>query len=274
VKISYDLLKQISETYRKIRNTARYILGNLSGFNPDTDLLDVNKLADLDKLALCCFDTLTEEVLKSYENFDFYRAYHAINNFCVVEMSNFYLDVIKDRLYCEKADGELRRSAQTAMFIILHGLTKLIAPILCYTADEIWAELPKLADDDMSSVVFNDMPGKTGVRFNDEFVAKWDKVVQLRNEVMVALEQKRAEKIIGKSLEAKVILKGGEDLSDILPELAATFIVSQVELEAGGDTLEIIVQKADGAKCARCWIYSTSVGEEELCDRCARVVKA
>jgi len=276
VKISDDLLKQISETYRKIRNTARYILGNLcngDGFNPETDMIALSELAELDKWALLSFDALTEKVVKSYEDFDFYYAYHAINNFCVVDMSNFYLDIIKDRLYCEKADGSLRKSAQTAIFTILHGLTKLIAPILSFTADEIWAELPKLSTDDVINVVFNDMPAKTGISADEAFIAKWAKIKEIRDLVLTALEQKRAEKVIGKSLEAKVILKGGEDLQEFLPELATAFIVSQVELEKGGEALEIIVEKADGVKCPRCWIYTENADEDELCERCSGVLK-
>ncbi|MCL2018438.1 MAG: isoleucine--tRNA ligase [Oscillospiraceae bacterium] len=274
VRVSDDLLKQVSETYRKIRNTARFILGNLGGFNPDADMAQKDGLFELDKWALTCFDALVEKVLTAYENLDFYLAYHAINNFCVVDMSNFYLDIIKDRLYCEKTNGIERKSAQTSMFIILHGLSKLIAPILCYTADEIWAELPKFSSDDVSSVIFNQMPAKTGVATDEKFVEKWAKIQKIRDLVLTALEQKRAEKVIGKSLEAKVTLKGGEDLSELLPELAAAFIVSKVEYEKGDGELEVIVQKADGEKCVRCWIYSESVdSESELCERCSRVIK-
>ncbi|MDR2559513.1 MAG: isoleucine--tRNA ligase [Oscillospiraceae bacterium] len=276
VKISDDLLKQISETYRKIRNTARYILGNLGDFNPGEDSVAVNELEELDKWALNCFDALTEKVIKSYEDFDFYYAYHAVNNFCVVDMSNFYLDILKDRLYCEAAAGVKRRSAQTAIYTILHGLVKLIAPILCYTADEIWAELlknAKLANDDNSSVIFNQMPAKSGVQVSDEFMAKWTAIRALRETVLSSLEQARAAKVIGKSLEAKVIIKGAGNFErEVLSELAAIFIVSQVELEAG-ETLEIIVQKADGVKCPRCWVYSENTDEDALCARCSRVVK-
>jgi isoleucyl-tRNA synthetase len=276
VKISDDLLKQISETYRKIRNTARFILSNLGGFEFRAG---EEEAAGLDLWALNSFRKLTEKVLTAYENYDYYHAYHAINNFCVVDMSNFYLDIIKDRLYCEKKNSPERRSAQYTMCTILHGLTRLIAPILCYTADEIWAELPALAADDKRSVIFNDMPGiKDTVKSDDsdKAVAKWERIRAVRELVLSALEQKRNEKLIGKSLEAKVILKGGEDLSELLPELATAFIVSQVELEAGGETPEIIVQKADGEKCSRCWVFSVSVGNDadnpELCERCSRVV--
>ncbi|MCL2694511.1 MAG: isoleucine--tRNA ligase, partial [Oscillospiraceae bacterium] len=273
VKISDDLLKQISETYRKIRNTARFILGNLSGFDPKSSMVETDKLTELDKLALLSFDALTEKVLKAYEDFDFYYAYHAVNNFCVVEMSSFYLDIIKDRLYCEKADGYERRSAQTAMFTILHGLTRLIAPVLCYTADEIWELLPHFAEDNTKSVIFNQMPAKTGVSMSAELMAKWTEIKALREAVLSALELKRASKEIGKSLEAKVTIKS-EALPYDLSELATIFIVSQVEHEPGGEMPEIIVQKADGEKCSRCWIYSESTdAESELCARCSQVVE-
>lgn len=283
IRVSQDILKQLSETYRKIRNTARFMLGNLcngKGFNPDTDMVALDKLTDIDKWAVSKFDSITEKVKKSYEDMDYYHAYHAINSFCVVDMSNFYLDIIKDRLYCEAAEGEDRRAAQTAMYIILSGLTRLIAPIITFTADEIWKELPKKNGDDERNVVFNRMPETTGISVD---TAKWDKIHAIRDDVLVALEQKRNEKVIGKSLEAKVILHTNDDLTDILPVLNKAFIVSQVEL-AGGEGefcgnvegLTITVVKADGEKCARCWTYSDTVGKNaehpELCERCARVL--
>ena len=283
VRVSDDILKQLSETYRKIRNTARYILGNLcngKGFNPDTDMVALDSLEDIDKWALSKYDTLIEKVKKAYEDMDYYHAYHAINSFCVVDMSNFYLDILKDRLYCEKEDGQSRRAAQTAMYIILSGLTRLIAPILSFTADEIWQELPAKAGDDKRNVVFNSMPEPTGISVD---TAKWDKIHSIRDDVLVALEKKRNEKVIGKSLEAKVVLYTKDDLSDILPELDKAFIVSQVEIGEGEgefsgnvEGLSITVLKAEGEKCARCWTYSDTVGKNEkhsdLCARCACVV--
>ncbi len=283
IRVSDDILKQLSETYRKIRNTARYILGNLcngKGFNPDTDMVALESLEDIDKWALSKYDTLIEKVKKAYEDMDYYHAYHAINSFCVVDMSNFYLDILKDRLYCEKEDGQSRRAAQTAMYIILSGLTRLIAPILSFTADEIWQELPAKAGDDKRNVVFNSMPEPTGISVD---TAKWDKIHAIRDDVLVALEKKRNEKVIGKSLEAKVVLYTKDDLSDILPELDKAFIVSQVEIGEGEgefsgsvEGLSITVLKATGEKCARCWTYSDTVGKNEkhsdLCERCACVV--
>jgi len=284
VRVSDDILKQLSETYRKIRNTARYILGNLcngNGFNPDTDMVSLDELEDIDKWALSKYDTLIEKVKKAYEDMDYYHAYHAINSFCVVDMSNFYLDILKDRLYCEKEDGKSRRAAQTAMYTILSGLTRLIAPILSFTADEIWQELPAKSGDDKRNVVFNRMPEPTGISVD---TAKWDKIHSIRDDVLVALEKKRNEKVIGKSLEAKVVLYTKDDLSDILPELDKAFIVSQVELGEGEgefsgsvEGLSITVEKATGEKCSRCWTYSDTVGKNEkhpeLCARCASVIE-
>jgi isoleucyl-tRNA synthetase len=272
IRVSHDMLGQLSEVYRKIRNTARYILGNIcngDGFNPDSDMVESGSLLELDKWALMKFDELVEKVLSSYEAMDFYLAYHALNNFCVVDMSNFYLDIIKDRLYCEGEKSVERRSAQTAMYLILSGLVRLVAPILCFTADEIWGELPLKASDDKTSVIFNSMPEKSGVSVGEQFVAKWERIRAIREEVLAALEIKRNEKVIGKSLEAKVVISTDEDLSELESELASAFIVSQVEV-VKGDGFEIRVEKADGEKCERCWVFATL--KDELCERCARVV--
>jgi isoleucyl-tRNA synthetase len=263
------MLGQLSEVYRKIRNTARYILGNINNFNPDSDCVELDLLIELDKWALVKFDELVEKVLAAYENMDFYLAYHALNNFCVVDMSNFYLDIIKDRLYCEGEKSLERRSAQTAMYMILDGLVRLVAPILCFTADEIWEEMPLRSSYDKTSVVFNPMPEKSGVKVDEAFTAKWDKIRAIRDDVLAALEIKRNEKVIGKSLEAKVIIHTNEDLSDIESELAAALIVSQVEIVNGEPQIEVI--KADGEKCERCWVYGEV--KDELCERCARVVE-
>ncbi len=284
IRVSQDILKQLSETYRKIRNTARFILGNLcngKGFDPDKDSVPFDKLTELDKWALTKYDELIAKVQTAYDDMDYFHAYHAINSFCVVDMSNFYLDIIKDRLYCEKEDSEDRRAAQTAMYVILSGLTRLVAPILTFTADEIWKELPKRSTDDARNVVFNRMPEKTGVSID---TTKWDKIHAIRDDVLTALEKKRNEKLIGKSLEAKVILHIKDDLTDILPELATAFIVSQVEVDAAGEGefsgsvegLSITVAKADGKKCERCWTYSYYVGTNakhpELCERCCKAI--
>ena len=288
IRISPDIMKQLSEGYRKIRNTARYILSNLADFTPETDMVPVEKMPELDLWAIHALNELIAKAEAGYNSFDFHVVYHAIHNFCVVDMSNFYLDIIKDRLYCEKADSLERRSAQSAIYMILSALTRLVAPILAFTSEEIWAAMPHLASDDTGSVLFNDMPKPIELHTDESFLAKWDRIHQVRDEVNKALEGKRNEKVIGKSLEAKVILHCSGELASFLEtvkdELAAAFIVSQVELSDGaGETasdmegLSITVQKADGEKCERCWAYSTTVGECEehptLCARCAAVVK-
>ena len=182
---------------------------------------------------------------------------------------SFYLDIIKDRLYCEGVDSFERRSAQSAIYMILNALTRLVAPILAFTSEEIWAAMPHFAADDAESVLFNEMPKPVALHTDESFVAKWDRIHQVRDEVNKALELKRNEKLIGKSLEAKVLLFCDGELLDFLKgvekELAAAFIVSQVKLEQGKgefatelDDLTITVEKADGEKCERCWAYSTT----------------
>ena len=285
VRISPDILKQLSEVYRKIRNTARFILGNINDFDPNTDMVDEAELEEMDKWALSSLNSLIRSVRASYDKYEYHTIFHAVHNFCVIDMSNFYLDVLKDRLYVEKADSKTRRAAQTTIYKILDTLCLLITPILAFTADEIWKAMPHDASRNPESPLLNDIPAVKGVE--DAFVSKWDKIHEIRNDVNKALEEARNAKVIGKSLEAKVILFAtGENLdflkanADVLP---AACIVSQVEIREGegafkGDLedLSITVEKAEGEKCARCWSYSTSVGTNaahpEICARCAKIL--
>ncbi len=290
IRISKEILKQLSEQYRKIRNTARYILGNVYDYNPNTDAVPFADMMELDKWAIVQLNALIEKVKEAYATFDFHVAFHAVHNFCTIDMSNFYLDVIKDRLYCEKTEGKERRSAQTAIHTILSGLTRLIAPIIPFTAEEIWASMRHGKGEDAESVMFNQMPDHFDVSVSDEFMAKWGRIHAVRDDVNKALEQKRNAKQIGKSLEAKVVLHCGDTdlyhfLVSVQQELASAFIVSSVSVEQGGDgeftgeteALTISVLPADGQKCERCWIYSETVGQCEdhptLCARCASVLK-
>ncbi|MGN0669373.1 MAG: class I tRNA ligase family protein, partial [Oscillospiraceae bacterium] len=212
---------------------------------------------------------------------DYYLAYHAIISFCVVDMSNFYLDIVKDTLYCEAPNSPLRKSVQTAMYIILDSLVRLIAPILCYTADEIWGFMPHKKTDDMRSVIFNPMPEKTGVTADEE---KWAKIHAVRDDVLAALEQKRADKIIGKPLEAEVaIYTDDESLKALESDLADACIVSKAVVNIGGEgeykgsACSVTVKKKAGEPCARCWKFDDSVGCDEkypnLCKRCAEVIR-
>lgn len=292
IRISQEILKQLSDAYRKIRNTARYILGNLSDFDPDTNSVAVADMLSIDKWALNRLDQLILKVRESYEALEFHQVYHAIHNFCVVDMSNFYLDVIKDRLYTEKKDSPERRAAQTAMYIILDAMTRMIAPILAFTSDEIWQSMPHGGDSDPRHVIYNQMPKctseRTGEQASDAFVARWDRIHEIRDVVKKALETARAEKQIGASLDAKVTLYCTGELYDFLksvePELSTVFIVSQTEIvngEGGTHTdeemgLSVLVEKAAGEKCMRCWCYSDTVGADpehpDLCERCAKVL--
>ncbi len=289
IRISKEILKQLSDAYRKIRNTARFILGNINDFDPDKDMVSLDKLQPIDRWALRRFDELSQRVCEGYESFEFHNAYHAIHNFCVVDMSNFYLDVLKDRLYVEKADSENRRAAQTAMYLILNGMTRLVSPILAFTSDEIWHNMPHSSTDDTECVLFNEMPKPTGVGADDAFLARWDRIHLIRDGVKKALELARTNKIIGASLDSKVQLYCTGELFDFVKsvqeELAVVFIASQVEVSEEGKgefsseelpELSITVTHADGEKCPRCWSYSHTVGSDpahpEVCSRCAHAL--
>ena len=281
IRISKEILKQLSEAYRKIRNTARYILGCINDFNPDTDSVAIENLMPIDKWAINKLNELITKVKAGYDSYEFHQVYHAIHNFCVVDMSNFYLDVLKDRLYTEKADSESRRAAQTTIYIILDAMTRMLAPILAYTSDEIWKYMPHRADHDAECVLFNAMPEVIDIALEENFISNWDKIHELRDTVKKHLEVAVKEKMIKASLEATVTLKAsGEELEFIKSvenELAAAFIVSDVTVEAADGELEVLVNKAEGEKCERCWCYSKTVGENAnhptLCARCAAVIE-
>ena len=286
ISISRDILKQMSEAYRKIRNTARYILGNLSDFDPEKDMVDANDLMPIDKWAVVKLNELITKCLNAYDKFEFHQVYHSIHKFCVVDMSNFYLDVLKDRLYTEKADSKQRRAAQTAMYLILDSLTRMLTPILAYTADEIWRYLPHRADDDAENVLYNSMPSTVAIDVDDDFIASWDRIHQLRDTVKKSLEVVIKEKVVKASLETCVTLKAsGEEydfIEKVLPELKSVFIVSEVKLEKADNALSgelaVEITKAEGEKCERCWSYSTTVGSDSehptLCARCAAILKS
>ena len=228
----------------------------------------------IDRWALYAFNELVRKMRQGYDTFEFHQAFHALHNFCVVDMSNFYLDVIKDRLYVEKADSVERRAAQTAMYRILDGLTRLMSPILAFTSDEIWHAMPHRACDDRENVVFNLMPEVQDLSAQKDFIAGWDQIHAIRDVVKKALELARAEKVIGASLDAKVVLFCDEAVyafaKSVEEELAAAFIVSQIEICQGGDGtyrgevpgLSVTVMHADGEKCPRCWSYGATVGSD------------
>ena len=281
VNISFDILKQRSEAYRKVRNTARYILGNLFDFNPDTDMADFDTLLPIDKWALAKLNSLIDKVREAYDKYEFHIVYHSIHNFCVVDMSNFYLDVLKDRLYTEKADSPRRRAAQTAMYLILNAMTRMIAPSLAYTSDEIWKFMPHSAADEASHVIYNEMPEKVAADVDDSFMEFWNRIHELRDDVKKTLEPMIKEKTIKSSLEAKVTLSAGGETLEFLkqaePELADAFIVSEVVIADNGAELEITAEKAEGEKCERCWAIRKSVGADAehptLCAHCCETLR-
>ena len=281
IRISPDILKQLSEAYRKIRNTARYILGNLNGFNPDENMVSLDELMPIDKWALAKLNILIDKVKEAYDKYEFHIVYHAVHNFCVVDMSNFYLDVLKDRLYTEKADSKARRAAQTSIYIILNAMTRMIAPILAYTSDEIWKYMPHSSSEKAEHVIYNEMPEKVDISIDDDFMTFWDEIHELRDDVKKSLETFIKDKTIKSSLEAKVTLAASGDKLAFLKkaenELATAFIVSEVEIVENSSELEIKIEKAEGEKCERCWVISKTVGENSehptLCSRCCDNLK-
>ena len=275
VRCSDKIFKQLSQNYLKFRNTARYCLGNLDGFDPN-ELVAPADMLELDRWAIGRLNVLIEKCFQAYDDYEFSAITHAVNDFCVVEMSNFYLDIIKDRLYCESRDGLPRRSAQTALYLILDALTKLMAPILCFTCDEIWQAMPHRAADDVRNVVFNDMDRPFADYALDEVtVARWDKIIAVRDVVNGVLEAARGAKKIGKSLEANVSLTVPQEdafLAEMDPaELADLLIVSQVSVTVG-DAIAAEVVPAEGTKCPRCWKVLPSEHADGLCPRCARIL--
>ena len=286
VRISDNILNQITEVYRKIRNTLRFLLGNLNGFDPAKDRVDPAHMNELDRFTLIRLNRMTEKVLDAYENYEFHIVYQAVHHFCAVEMSAFYLDISKDRLYASAPDEVGRKAAQTVLYEALTVITKLIAPILPHSADEVWKYIPGQTD---ISVQLTDMPQPNKSLYEEALENKWDRFITLREDVFKALEEARNQKTIGNSLGAAVHLYPNAETFELLaqfPDLDQLFIVSQVALHPAGTQapaealnfakLSVLVTVADGEKCERCWIVTTEVGQSAdhptLCKRCASVV--
>ena len=289
IRISKEILKQLSEVYRKIRNTIRYILGNTNDFDYEKDKVPFDQMLELDRWALMHMQLLKKEVKQAYEDYDFHVLYHAIHNFCTVEMSSYYLDILKDRLYAYKADSLERRSAQTAMYEIMVDLVVMLAPVLSFTMEEVWQFMKKTSDMP-ESVQMMPWPEVKEEYIDPALEKKWEDFIGIRSEITRVLEVARKAKTIGHSLDAKVELYAeGEALAvlkSVEKDLPTLLIVSQAELhegltEAGEATtredLKVVVKAAEGHKCERCWIYSDTVGKDAehptLCARCAEAVK-
>ena len=288
IRLGDETLQRLSDAYRRIRNTARYLLGNLNNFNPATDQVSSAELLELDRWALSRLERLTQRVRQAYERYEFHTLYHAVHNFCSIDLSAFYLDILKDRLYASAASSSEYRSARTTLYRIVDTLTRLIAPVLSFTADEIWQRLP---GERPVSVHLTSFPEVVTTDLDDALEATYERLLKVRNEVSRQLEKARAEKLIGQSLEAKVVLQVPTEYHELLdrylPLLPAYFIVSQVELTkdplATAEStqvpgLKVRITSADGSKCERCWNYATSVGDHDehttLCSRCVAALAA
>jgi isoleucyl-tRNA synthetase len=288
VPLSKNMLKQLNDVRGKIRNTARFLLGNLHDFNPDTDAVAYSDLPELDRYMLHRISEVFNEVTDAYESFQFFRFFQTVQNFCVVDLSNFYLDIAKDRLYISSPSADRRRSCQTVIWVALENLARAIAPVLSHLAEDIWQFLPYASEH---KSVFESGWVKLNPAWNQPALAeKWLKLRDLRNEANKVLEQARSAKEIGSSLEAKLIINVSDAewqtvLQSLNPikgsngvdELRYLLLTSQVELSDRLDGQSIAMAKADGTKCDRCWNYSTHVGQSEahplLCDRCVEVVE-
>ncbi|GIN37604.1 isoleucine--tRNA ligase [Heyndrickxia oleronia] len=288
VRVSDAILKQVSEVYRKIRNTFRFLLGNLSDFDPATDKVKYEDLREVDQFMLVKLNNLIKQVRNAYEGYEYSTIYHNVNNFCTLDLSSFYLDFAKDVLYIEAKDNEERRAMQTVLYECLTALTKLLTPILPHTADEVWGYIPGIEE---VSVQLTNMPEYVEIPNAKELELKWENFLKLRDDVLKALEEARNEKVIGKSLTAKITVYVNDEMKQLLDSISENmkqlFIVSGFEVGGAiADAPEnavklehaaIVVEKAEGETCERCWIVTTEIGEDEnhptLCQRCASVVK-
>ena len=288
IRFTEELIRPIVETYRKIRNTCRYLLGNLYDFNPSSDMVSFNQLTEIDRYALNRLNVLITRILKAYDSYEFHRVYHTLVNYCTEDLSSFYLDILKDRLYISYPSSGERRSSQTAIYHICSAITRLMAPLIPFTAEEIWQHLPG-SEDKKESIHLTIFP-EVRVEVQDEtLVEKWEILIQVRDEVLKALEVARQQKIVGNSLEAAIKLSAPEAVLRLLrtneQELPFLFIVSRVQLlediESGFPSeqiegLKLKVEPAEGEKCPRCWNFVMTIGqnrdEPSLCSRCAAVV--
>jgi len=280
IRFSDEILARLMDAYRKIRNTARYLISNLYDYRPGEKDPAYEKLTDLDKYMLHRLQEVIKEATEHYDKYEFYKFYQAVYNFCVVDLSSFYMDILKDRLYVNAADSVIRKGSQFVMYKILTALTKMTAPVLAYTSEEIWQELRKIGEKE-NSVHAASWPEVSKEYLNEEVRTKYEKIILLRAETLKLLEVLRNTKVIGHPYEAKVVVNtsSAEDFAlykHYEKELPGLFIVSQVEV-VKADTNKVEVQKADGVKCERCWNFSATVGSDTahttLCERCVKVLK-
>jgi isoleucyl-tRNA synthetase len=290
IRISENILKQLSDAYRRIRNTSRFMLGNLADYDPDTDKVTYDTMPELDRFAIHRLQSLVKKTRKAYDAYEYHIIYHSLYNYCTLDLSAFYLDILKDRLYTSPPKSEARRSGQTAMYILLDALARLMAPILPFTAEEIWEHMPQHKDKAVS-VHLTLLPEINSSWEDENLAAKWETILEVRREVTKAMEEARAKKQIGHPLDAGVFISAKENLHKaLLPyakDLRSIFIVSDVTLLEEGklegayeseeiEGLSILIEKAPGEKCQRCWVHETSVGQDAqhptICERCQKAL--
>ena len=289
IRLSQEILKRLTEAYRKIRNTFRYFLGNLNDFDPQNDQVPINDLMEIDRYILYRYKLLADKILTAYENYEFHVFYQSFYKFCVVDLSNFYFDILKDRLYTFPRLSQERRSGQTALYILLRDMSKLMAPVLSFTAEEVWSHMPQEETSGKKSVHQNLFPDVSQYHFEDEMIGKWEMLVALKGEVSKALELCRKDKVIGHSLDAVVQLVLPDNFRTVLKndfedDLKFIFIVSQVDLvnslenETGVykseelEGLQVLSKRMGGQKCERCWNYflesAQTTEQANICPRC------
>lgn len=288
IRISDSIIRQLVDAYKKIRNTCRFMLANLYDFVPESESVEYDRMQEIDRFALYALGVLTERLRKAYDTYEFHVVYHRLYNYCTIDLSSFYLDILKDRLYTSPAGSHERKSAQTVMYTIVGAIARLMAPILPFTAEEIWKFMPH-GKEHGESIHMTKLPDAEEQWENRELALRWEKLLHIRGEVTKALEDARAQKTIGHPLDAQVTIYADRELAKFLKsygdELRSILIVSGVSVQeekpqqGGPDTksVRVSVKRAEGKKCERCWIYDTTVGKDNdhptICKRCATVLK-
>ncbi|NNL78598.1 MAG: class I tRNA ligase family protein, partial [Desulfobacterales bacterium] len=290
IRISDNILKQLSDAYRRIRNTSRFMLGNLYDFDPEKDSVPYELMPEIDRFALHKLQRIVDKALRAYDAYEFHVIYHTLYNYCTLDLSAFYLDVLKDRLYTSPPQAVERKSAQCVLHILLDTIARLMAPILSFTSDEIWLYMPATKDRKLS-IHMTSLPEVNPTFKDDALAERWEFLMKIRGEVTKALEEARTQKLIGHPLDASVTIAAKGDTYDVLlpfsGELRSLLIVSEATLikdETIGDAVEggqiaglhIRVAPASGDKCERCWVHDTSVGTNSkhatICERCQKAL--
>lgn len=270
IRLSKDILKQVSEVYKKIRNTIRFLLGNTSDFDPKSDYVEYKDRDELDKYMMYKLNRLVSYINEAYNTYDYHLVYNELHRFCTAELSSKYLDVIKDRLYTFRKDHVLRRSSQSTMQDILETLTRLISPILVFTSEEIYTFM-NTVEDKKASILLEDFPSETDEYEDDDLVTKWNKIFETKESFAKDIENARADKKIGSALDSKITIYADGEEYEFIKEnkenIALVAIISELEVEKSNE-YKVVVEKSTGSKCPRCWTYSNDIDDEGICKKC------